>query len=222
MVIGIIVATEPERRPFLKAFGIEDAFQEPDIFDVIRWDPQPRQCIYLIMSGYGEIAAAAATQHLIDRYKVDLVINYGVAGGLSKEEFVGKVGYVSSIVHYGFDLSDGGKYQVGRYPNQDGVFLSPARDAFANLDRLGLTEFVCASADRFVGGGVPKRKLHEKFGANICEMEAAAIVIICNANKIPCTFIKAVSDSVEEGAEAFNRNVYRSSELCVNAIKKLL
>lgn len=222
--IGIIVATEPERRPFIERFGPTEAYQELDIYDVIRWDFPPNRRIYLILSGYGEIAAAAATQHLIDVYGIEKVINYGVVGGLGEETELktGTVGFTSSIIHYGFDLSDGGKYPVGRYPNQSELFLSPAVEAFPKVRTLGLPEFICASADRFVGGGGPKRKLREKFGATICEMEAAGIVLTCNRNRIPCTFIKAISDGINEGAEAFSENVEGASRSCVEVVDKLI
>lgn len=216
--VGIIVAIEEEKQAFLEMFG------EPDIvyddcpgYEVDTWLNVCQSRIYLLRSGYGEIAAAAATQYLIDNYVVDYIINYGVVGGLHEDHFVQKVGVVRKVVHYGFDLSVGG-YPVGRYPNQESLSISPIEEALPQECLAKLPEFVCASADKFVGPGVPKRKLREKFGADVCEMEAAGIVITCNRNHIPCSFIKAVSDSVDEGEEAFEQNVASAARACVEVI----
>ena len=90
----------------------------------------------------------------------------------------------------------------------------------AEMDKY--PEFICASADKFVDAGEPKRKLRTEFGADICEMEAAAIVITCNRNGIPCSFIKAVSDGVDEGSEAFDLNVTSAAKACVEALVQFL
>lgn len=207
--IGIIVATEAEKLPFIEVFGEPDYIYDKEDFgyEVSTWIDFHHHKIYLMLSGYGEIAAASATQYLIDEFKVDRVINYGVVGGLHEDHFVKRVGIVKKIVHYGFDLSAGGEYPVGRYPNQEDLFISPKKDAVPPEMLNEYPEFVCASADKFVEAGKPKRELREKFGADICEMEAAGIVITCNRNGVPCSFIKAISDGVDEGGDAFDRNV---------------
>ena len=219
--IGIIVATEKEERAFLEIFG------EPDIiyndypnYEIAEWFSAEHR-IHLLRSGYGEIAAASATQYLIDEYEVDCVINYGVAGGLHEDHAAHKVGVVKKVVHYGFDLSADG-YPVGKYPNQENLFISPEEEVLPQEILADLPEFVCASADKFVGPGEPKQELRRKFGADICEMEAAGIVITCNRNHVPCSLIKSVSDGVDEGGEAFERNVTSAAKVCVEVIARYI
>lgn len=228
MRIGIIVATEKEQLPFIEVFGKPTSTATGGAYNVLMWHREgQKHTICLTRSGYGEIAAASATQYLIDNFNVDKIINYGVAGGLHEELFIKKVGIVRKIVHYGFDLSGNGRYPLGRYPNQSDVFIEPCDNTlpfWAIEKALGrpLPEFVCASADKFVMGGPPKRKLRKKFGADICEMEAAGIVITCNRNDIPCSFIKAISDGVDEDEDAFDRNVYEAAKVCVDVILKII
>lgn len=220
--VGIIVAVEEEKKAFLDVFGSPDYATDYAGYNVSTW-LHPHSCrIHLVLSGYGEIAAAAATQYLISRYSVDRIINYGVAGGLYEGHFIRKVGFVRKIVHYGFDLSVDDKYPVGRYPNQDNLFISPAEDALPSICLNKYPEFICASADKFVGAGEPKRKLREEFGADICEMEAAGIVITCNRNHIPCSLIKAVSDGVDEGSNAFDQNATSAARVCVEVIARYI
>ena len=218
---GIIVATEKEQLQFFQVFGMPGRVHKSDSYDVASWEKYADK-VYLIRSGYGEIAAASATQYLIDKYHVDRIINYGVVGSLSEKHQVKKVGIVRKIVHYGFDLSANGKYPIGRYPREDDLFLKPKKYALPSEYFGILNEFVCASSDRFVDGGKAKRQLQKDFGADICEMEAAGIVITCNKNNVPCAFIKAVSDGVDEGEQAFNDNVAEASKSCVLLLAKIL
>ena len=56
--------------------------------------------LFVIHAGCGELAAAAATQLLIICYKVDLVVNFGVVGGLTPQMALLKCCVVRSVVHY--------------------------------------------------------------------------------------------------------------------------
>lgn len=222
MKIGIVVATKTERKPFFEIFG------QPDMchlglnsYDVSMWRLSSEKFVYLILSGLGEINAAISTQYLIDTFDVDKIINYGVVGGLSEQQPAMKIGIVQKIVHYGFDISFGSNYKVGEYP-EIGIFHIPNHYAIPESATTDLPKFTCASADIIVGGGEPKRKLHQEFGADICEMEAAGIVITCNRNNIPCSFIKAISDGVDEDVEAFDQYVHDASKACAKLIAKLI
>lgn len=221
MKIGVIVATETERKAFIRVFGLPNMSNlGTGAFEVAQWVLKDKY-LYLIMSGVGEIAAASATQYLIDTFNVDKVINYGVAGSLSEEHQERKVGIVTGIIHYDFDVTFGSHYKVGEYPGQ-GITLKPRENAIPAAYTRSLNQFICASADKLLGGGEPKRRLRKLFNADICEMEAAGIVLTCNRNHIPCTFIKAISDGVDEDVEAFDNNVNEASRACARLIKQFI
>ena len=222
MRIGIIVATKKEREAFFEVFGKPYLSNlGKNNFKVMMWRLDLLKSVYLILGGLGELASAASTQYLIDHFKVDKIINYGVVGGLSEEHEAKKVGIVDKIVHYDFDISFESDYEVGEYPNV-GLYHTPIKQAISIPPSDGVARFVCASADKVVGGGEPKRELRRKFGADICEMEAAGIIITCNRNGIPCSFIKAVSDGVDEDEEAFTKNVHEASRRCVELIARYI
>lgn len=220
MKVGIVVAIKEELKPFFSVFGTPACTHASDPYIVASWNKYKRD-LYVVESGYGEIAAAAATQHLIDRFDVDAIINYGVVGSLTDNLHGGDIGIVQKVVHYGFDMSAIG-HPVGRYPNQKDLFLKPKIQTLSCETTKLYHEFICASADRFVDGGEEKRQLHEKYGANICEMEAAGIVLTCNKNQVPCSFLKVVSDDVNEGEQAFKNNVDWASKACVEELAKIL
>ena len=223
MRIGIIVASESERKPFIEVFGEPSAERlEANGTKVLIWNLQPNREVYLLHSGVGEIAAAIGTQYLIDKFGVDRIINYGMAGGLSEEHLSKKIGVVDKVIHYDFDLSSIDGYVVGRYPGEKSRYLVPSQDAIPASLTSGLLKFTCASADKFVPAGESKRRLRKEFDADICEMEAAGVIIACNKNNIPCTFIKAISDGVDEDSEAYENNVHSTSRDCIALIKKYI
>ena len=220
MKIGIIVATRTELDPFIHVFGPPPvSFARSHGFTVMKWTYGSKKAIFLIVSGVGEIASAMSTQYLIDNYQVDGVINYGVAGGLHQTHSAGKLGIVKSLIHTDFDITLSGKHVIGEYPDGVGPFISPKFSFISDELTKDLSRFVCASADKFVGGGEPKERLRREFGADICEMEAAGVLMACNRNGTPVTLVKAVSDGVDEDSEAFDCNVYRASLSCVKLIE---
>ena len=180
MKIGIIVASDKERKPFFEVFGSPDMYHVGlNAYEVSMWRINSEKFIYLILSGIGEIA------------------------------------------HYGFDATPSTNYRVGEYPKL-GLYHSPYLDAVPDSAVQDLPKFICASADIVVDSGEPKRRLYREYRANICEMEAAGIVLTCNRNKIPCTMIKAVSDGVNDDIEVFNRYVYNASKACVVLVANLI
>lgn len=214
--IGIVVATDREQEPFFEVFGEPTHTISKYGHQISIWTKENEHTICLIRSGYGIIAATMATQCLIDHCHIDMIINYGAVGALRDMISATELGIVHKIIHYSFDLSGGGKYPKGVYPKIGSPYIEPNDDIFSDVSELD--EYVCASADKFVYGGEPKRNLHKEFHADVCDMESAGIVLTCNHNKIPCGFIKAVSDGVDEDQEAFEENVYEASRKCVDVI----
>lgn len=212
--IGMIVAVEMDAvlRRYGKAAGVE----RRGGFEVHRYEGEA-YCLYIVNAGAGELAAAAATELLIAFYGAELIVNFGVVGGLTEEMAMARSVVVESVVHYDFDTSAWNGCEPGRYaafPTPriplDETLIERAQALFPELPRV-----ICASADKFVGESEQKRALHERFGADICEMEAAGIVLTCRRAGVPCLAIKTVSDGITGGAEEFNRELARSSELCL-------
>ena len=105
------------------------------------------------------------------------------------------------------------------------MLLGPATAALAD-QAVGieprLKKVICASADKFVGSPDRKRELHALYGAEICDMESAAVVLTCNRSGVPCLLIKTVSDGIEGGAEEFKAELQRSAALCLAVADKII
>lgn len=219
--IGMIVAMEEEVLPLLKNAGKEGAGGKEGCFSVHTFYIGANK-IVCVKSGVGEIYAAAATQMLLDKYCVDIVINYGVCGSLTDELAVKGLAVVKGVVHYDFDTSALDGCEVGRYPEFPSVVL-PTDDGLRKKALTvipGLKEVVCASADKFVADEGKKRHLNETYGAEICEMESAGVLLTCLHAGVPCLILKAVSDG-KGGAEEFTRMVNESAMECAKIVTEV-
>ena len=182
------------------------------------------EVLYIAHSGAGEIKAAAATQVLIDLYDVELIVNYGVVGALTEEIKVAQTCIVEKVVHYDFDTSAADNCEVGRYFDYDSVylrttekFIKTAIDIDSNIKKV-----VCASGDKFIADETKKTELSKTFNADICDMESAAIVLVCLENDVPHLLIKTVSDSIKGGATEFRATFEKTADVCIYTVDKII
>ncbi|MBR2990828.1 MAG: 5'-methylthioadenosine/S-adenosylhomocysteine nucleosidase [Solobacterium sp.] len=180
--------------------------------------------LYVVHSGAGEIAAAAATQFLISEFDVDVILNFGVVGGLTSDMAISRACIVERIVHYDFDCSAIDGTVPGRYLNYPDVYIPVNEELFRKARAIHpeLRPVTCASGDKFVEGYAAKNALHEQFQADICEMECAGIVITADRSGIPSLFIKMVSDSVNGGAEEFTKALDETSSACLDILDRII
>jgi len=220
--VGMIVAVEIQS--VLDKFGGR-LVERKDIraFQVLECSLE--NCRLIIVScGVGEIAAAAAAQFLISSYGVELIVNFGVVGGLTEEMRKTKVCIVEKVVHYDIDTAAIDDIEVGRYLDYPDVYIPATAELVTRALALEpqLKPVICASADKFIADPERKRELHRLYGAQICEMEAAGIVLTCNRNGIPCMLIKIVSDSIEGGSEEYLATKDTAAAMCLEIILSLL
>lgn len=220
--IGMVIALEEELTSFLKKQTVDIKEKHVGAFKVLEF--KLGNCdVTCVKSGVGEIFAAAATQYIITTVKPDAIINFGVCGSLTTDLKVEKVALVKGVVHYGFDTSEIDNVEVGRYEQFDSTVIPCDETLLKKAREVSdekLPEVICASADKFVADNAEKKNLRKKYGASICEMESAGVLITCKNAGVPCLIVKAVSDG-EGGAEEFNELVHTASEKYVNLIGRL-
>lgn len=223
MKIGMIVAVADEVAAMLKKIGTPVSEENFPGYTVRMYLVNGHE-LYVTKSGAGEISAAAATQMLISVYQVSLIVNFGVVGGLVPEMSLTSTAVVEKAVHYDFDTSAIDGYEIGRYSEYPDVYI-PASEELVKMAleiEPSLKKVVCASADKFVASAEAKTALNEQFGAHICDMETAGILLTANRNGIPALLIKAVSDSVDGGAEEFAKMISNAAYVCISVMMKIL
>lgn len=224
MKIGMIVAMEKEVAALFEKIGRSVRTEEVTGLKVSVYDINGHE-LYVTVSGVGEIYAAAAAQMLLTKYGVEMLMNFGVCGGLTSDMGVHSAVVVDRVVHYDFDGSQGDEKLIPcQYPDHESIYLctTPELVKLAIAADPALEAVTCASADKFVGMTADKVALNERYGAKICEMESAGIVLTAERAGVPVLLIKAVSDSVGSGMEEYQKLCASAAECCARVVLKVL
>ena len=227
MKIGMIVAIPEEIDALLKECGEPLGTVRIPGYEILHYKVGDNE-LFVAGSGAGEIASSSTTQLLITKFEVEKIINFGVVGGLTDEMSLSSTCVIEKCVHYDFDASGFTQGDIrtipGQYAQFPDVYIPADPDLLKKAIEVApeLKPVICASADKFVADPDKKRELHEKFNADICEMESAGILLTAYRNHVPALCIKAVSDSVEGGEEEFANMVHEAAKTCVKVLMKVL
>lgn len=219
--IGVIVAIETDS--LFAHYGKLEKLPCPSGFNLYILH-KPNCDLYVLHTGVGEVAAAAGTQYLISECKVELVVNFGVVGGLTHAMEKQRLCVVQRIVHYRFDASKYLNIPIGQVPPYGDIFVYTDKNLVNQALILNpeLCPATCASGDKFVASAEEKSQIHEDFAADICDMEAAGIVLTCGANDVPCLLLKAISDSLTGGEKEFWKELQSAALACLQTADKII
>lgn len=220
--VGMIIAMDKEIQPFLNEFGTPLNETEHCGFPVKEYSVYGVK-VCVIKSGVGEIHAAAATAILISVFSCEIILNFGVVGALSKDLSVLDTVFLKGVVHYDFDLSAIDGTPAGVYPDENDAVIAVKNDAFFKIaaEFSDIPSVICASGDKFIENKDIKSRLNAEYGASVCDMESAGILLICKNAGVPVIFVKAVSDG-EGGADEFTRRVKAALEAYISVAIKIL
>ena len=206
MVIGIIGAMEEEVAK-LKTEMTDVKQTSKAGMDFLKGKLYDKDVV-VVRSGIGKVNAAVCTQILIDDYKIDTVINTGVAGGLYSELNVGDIVISSDTIYHDFDVTGFG-YEEGIIPRMktsaftaDGNLASKAKEICERVN----PDIKCfigrvVSGDQFINKKDKKEWLVEKFNGYCTEMEGCGIAHAAYLNNIPFVIIRAISDKADGSAK---------------------
>ena len=208
------------------AFVIAMAEEAEGIFDLPSWtalDPSPFP-VYVhgddpgravvIVSGIGTTNAAAATQHVLDRFRPERVVNMGVVGCLNHDIPIGAVHAVTTCAFFDVDVTAFG-YKIGQIPDTE-VHEYALSGSAKELPTARLL-----SGDTFVTGRDGFHPELAGFDADFVDMELTAIahVLLRNGKLDQLESYKAPSDYCDsDSPEAFDENLpYALSRLALVA-----
>ena len=220
--IGLVVAMDKEITPFLNNLVATKNEISVGNYKIINFNVNDKE-IYLIKSGIGEIYASSATQLLITKFGVELILNFGVSGSLDEQIGLLSTVFIKGVVHYDFDLSQIDDVKVGQYPGYESPIICAENDFYSAVTEKysQIKRVICASADKFVADEKIKEYLNKTFNASVCDMECAGILLTCKNNNVPAFIIKSISDG-KGGAEEFNKRVKEASTVYLGIIKDIL
>ena len=181
---------------------------------------------YLVESGIGKVNAARTTQILISELHVDLILNVGVAGSVSKDIKKCDIVLADKLVQHDFDLTSFNHEKgfipgLGKFIECDNYLLEKAKSI--KLDK-NIKVGTIASGDIFVSDEIMARKVNFKFNALCVEMEGSAIAQVCKLCSIPFLVLRGISDSPyeENNNITFDEYLKESSRVISSFVIELL
>lgn len=221
MKIGLIIAIERELQSFLQhGTNIEEYnVNNRKVFKTNIFSHE----IYAIQSGYGIIDASSATQLLITKFDVELVVNFGVVGALEPGHKVSDLFVVTKSCNYDFDVSPIDPVKKHQYEDYPDEFIPMDKELIEFVKKVNpsITDAIAASGGRFIENPEDKKWLNS-LGCNICDMEIAGISRVCNICGVKCLSIKCISDTFEGDGGDFNKNVIENAKRAFDMLLKVL
>lgn len=206
---AIITAMKEEAELIIKKFNLKEtkSLKNIKIFEWTRvWDDWEEN-IVLVLWWIWKIQAAIATTYLLENYSVDKIINIWIAGNLTGNDL--KVWdvllpntFIQQDMYLPFEWSH---LDYAKKP----IFLEYAIWENYDLQKFWLIlNWVCVTGDEFVDKEERISKLRVDFWADICEMEAFAILTTAREYGIldKCIVIKAISDWADNEAKDAHMN----------------
>jgi adenosylhomocysteine nucleosidase len=190
--------------------------------------------VVLAITGVGKVAAALATQFVIDTFKPRCAVAIGLAGATENDTAVGQLIVASGALQHDVDarpLVDARGMLPGlRLP----VF--PADPALSErLGRAGdmaverphtVRSGVILTGDQIITSREVRDRLLRDFPDGVCfDMETAAIAQVANQNQLPWAAIRITSDAADESfdlAEVMRFGTGTAAEMFARVVRAAL
>lgn len=202
-MIGIIGAMSPEIQ------GLIALLNEPkteEISGITYYRGRiGRVDVVCAKSGVGKVFASVCAQTMVLRYKVNSIINTGIAGALDSSLKIGDLAISTQVCQHDMDTSAVGDPK-GMVSGINKIYFGAApklicqAEKIAQLLGIRVAKGTIASGDQFICDQVKKDQIKELFNAIAVEMEGAAIGQVCFINKVPFVVLRVISDNANGDA----------------------
>lgn len=162
--------------------------------------------VVAVRCGIGKVNAAICAQILIDDFKVDKIINVGIAGGTAEDVLPGDVVVADSLIQHDMDTSAFGD-PIGQIPRLDTFdfkcdveLIEKAKKAFEDEKDHKCLVGRIVTGDQFINDKEKVQWMCKEFNALACEMEGGSIAQVSYLNSIPFVVIRSISDNASIGA----------------------
>lgn len=177
--------------------------------------------VYLACCGIGKVNAAVCTQKLIDLFGVGIIINMGIAGGISPKLHTLDIVIGSEVLYHDFTPPELLKkyYPFSQTFPCDQKLIAYAEQACRDCPE---TEHYLlgkiASGDCFVEDSALKARIRDELSGICCEMEGSAIGHTAFINGVPFIIIRSISDLADDNAQMSYDEFEKKAALQANRI----
>lgn len=200
-MIGCVIACDSEAEILLDQMEIENI--QTIYGKTVHFGKAFGKDILLVVCGVGKVNAAAGACAAIAK-GADVILNFGVAGGLNERTEISEVYLIDKVVQYDFDCVQLNGKKIGTLNGEEENFIPLTVPKELDFPRRAL-----GTGDRFNDSPVDHKLLTQELGCDIREMEAGAIAQVCKYAGLPFVSVKAISDVYGAGSttEQFRKNL---------------
>lgn len=158
-----------------------------------------------VCCGVGKVNSAICTQMLIDNFKVECIINTGVAGGMNDQIKVCDMVISNEVISHDVNLEF-----LEKYPPYCSAFKSDTKlidSAVKSCETLGYKYYIgrVVSGEQFISDKTIKQDIQNRLNPYAVDMESASIGHCAYTNGIPSISIRCISDNADDdGAMSFD------------------
>ena len=223
MKIGILGAMEEEITPLLEILkDYKEIKYANNSYYLANFGQHE---LILAYSKIGKVNSTLSTAMMIEKFGAQVLLFTGVAGAL-KSLKIGDLLVATKLCQYDLDITAFG-HPLGFVPGNE-IFIKTderlnelAKQVASELGKK-LAFGTIATGDEFICDEGKKNKIVQVFDAEACEMEGASVALVCDALKIPCFVLRAMSDEAGEKAEFdFDEFVVNSAKISAEFVLKM-
>lgn len=223
MKIGILGAMEEEITPLLEILkDYKEIKYANNSYYLANFGQHE---LILAYSKIGKVNSTLSAAVMIEKFGAQVLLFTGVAGAL-KSLKIGDLLVATKLCQYDLDITAFG-HPLGFVPGNE-IFiktderLNELAKQVANELGKKLAFGAIATGDEFICDENKKSKIVQVFDAEACEMEGASVALVCDALKIPCFVLRAMSDEAGEKAEFdFDEFVVKSAKISAKFVLKM-
>lgn len=223
MKIGILGAMEEEITPLLEILkDYKEIKYANNSYYLANFGQHE---LILAYSKIGKVNSTLSAAVMIEKFGAQVLLFTGVAGAL-KSLKIGDLLVATKLCQYDLDITAFG-HPLGFVPGNE-IFiktderLNELAKQVANELGKKLAFGAIATGDEFICDESKKNKIVQVFDAEACEMEGASVALVCDALKIPCFVLRAMSDEAGEKAEFdFDEFVVKSAKISAEFVLKM-
>lgn len=221
MKIGIIGAMDVEIGMYIEKYNLSKCESTNNDMAVYKGKVGNKE-LFVTKCGIGKVNSASLTQHLIDKYDIECIINSGCAGALDTKLNVLDTIIASYVCYHDFDPEEIMKISV---PDNgkiiaDEQLVTTAATTLKNMGVRCYVEPVC-TGDCFVAGEEMRDRIKAKTGAVAVDMESASVGHVSKKNNVRFLIIRTISD-FSDGAEYKEKEASEiASKLVIELINKM-
>ena len=157
------------------------------------------QYVVAAKCGIGKVFAAICAEAMILKYDVDMIVNIGVAGTLTKDLNVLDVAVATNVLQHDMDTSPIGDPK-GLLSGINMILLPADTKMGAGIGGSqgcgsgDIKKGNIATGDQFIATKEQKDYISNTFDAIAAEMEGGSIGHVCYVNKVPFAILRSISD----------------------------